>query len=64
MANLKWQLDEFSQCIADAEEIMESLKQVDSVLIQSHPNINEVALALHCLAQWLDEVLDDEDDDE
>ena len=64
MTNLKWQLDELSQCIIDAEEIMESLKQVDAVLIQSHPNINEMALSLHCLAQWLDEVLDDEDDDE
>ena len=64
MANLKWQLDEFSQCIADAEEIAEHLKQVDPVLIQSHQNIRELAIALHCLAQWLDEVLDNEDDDE
>ncbi len=61
MKKIKWQIDEFTQCILDAEEIKESLKKVDPLLIQSYEGLDQLALTLHTLGQWLDDVLEDEE---
>ena len=61
---IKHQLDELAQCVADAEAIREAVRGVPPDAFKSHPALYDSMITLYNLAQWLEYKLEEEEDED
>ena len=62
--NFTFHLDELEQCVKDALDIQAALKSAPAAKIKAYPNLSQVVEDLFILAQWLEHILENEDDED
>jgi hypothetical protein len=62
--NLAFHLDELEQCVKDALDIQAALKSTPAAKIKVYPNLAQVVNDLFILAQWLEHIVENEEDED